>query len=210
SGKERRRIEQLSGGEQQRVALARAIVNRPRILLLDEPLGALDLQLRRSMQLELRQLHRLISGTFIYVTHDQEEALTMSDRIVVMREGQIEQVGSPNEIYERPASRFVAGFIGETNLLEAVVEAGRLRLVGGGPESFPTEAADGSASVSIRPERLTLRAAGEPSEPGPGFEGQIEDVIFLGQIVRLKIALQGQPPLIAVRPAADAATWHSG
>ncbi len=117
---------QLSGGQQQRVALARALVNRPRVLLLDEPLGALDLKLRKEMQLELKHLQTQLGITFVYVTHDQEEALTMSDRIVLMRQGRIEQLGAPRDLYDRPASRYVADFIGETNLLPGtVVESGR-------------------------------------------------------------------------------------
>src|SRR3954447_21890343 len=124
---------QLSGGQQQRVALARALINRPRLLLLDEPLGALDLKLRKEMQLELKHLQTRLGITFIYVTHDQEEALTMSDRIVLMRQGRIEQVGTPRELYDRPASRYVADFIGETNLLPGIV----------------AESAPGSASLRI-------------------------------------------------------------
>ncbi|HET7616063.1 MAG TPA: polyamine ABC transporter ATP-binding protein, partial [Bacillales bacterium] len=113
-----RSVKQLSGGQQQRIAIARAIVNNPKVLLLDEPLGALDLKLRKQMQIELKRLQQSLGITFIYVTHDQEEALTMSDRIVVMNGGEIEQIGKPKEIYERPVSRFVAGFIGETNIFE--------------------------------------------------------------------------------------------
>ena len=120
---------QLSGGQQQRVALARALVNRPRVLLLDEPLGALDLKLRKEMQLELKRLNRQLGITFLYVTHDQEEALTMSDRIALMRNGRIEQLSGPREMYEQPLTRYVADFIGETNLLEGTVVDGRT----GGP-----------------------------------------------------------------------------
>jgi spermidine/putrescine transport system ATP-binding protein len=122
SGYEQRRPRQLSGGQQQRVALARALINHPAVLLLDEPLGALDLKLRKEMQTELKRLQKSVGITFIYVTHDQEEALTMSDRIAVMNGGQVEQVGLPEEIYERPQSRFVADFIGETNFIEGLVE----------------------------------------------------------------------------------------
>ena len=130
-GYERRKPNQLSGGQQQRVALARALVNRPTVLLLDEPLGALDLKLRRQLQLELKRIQHEVGITFVYVTHDQEEALTMSDRIAVMHAGKLEQLGTPEELYERPATRFVADFIGTTNLLRGTVEAdGRVRLGG--------------------------------------------------------------------------------
>ena len=121
-GRENRRPRELSGGQQQRVALARALVNHPRALLLDEPLGALDLKLRQAMQVELKRIQREVGITFVYVTHDQDEALTMSDRIAVMNDGLIEQLASPREIYEHPASRFVAGFIGTSNLLTGTVE----------------------------------------------------------------------------------------
>ena len=120
-GYERRKPNQLSGGQQQRVALARALVNRPNVLLLDEPLGALDLKLRRQLQLELKRIQAEVGITFVYVTHDQEEALTMSDRIAVMNGGRIEQLGTPEDLYDRPATRFVAGFIGTTNLLSGTV-----------------------------------------------------------------------------------------
>ena len=131
-GYERRKPNQLSGGQQQRVALARALVNRPTVLLLDEPLGALDLKLRRQLQLELKRIQSEVGITFVYVTHDQEEALTMSDRIAVMHAGRVEQLGTPEELYERPATRFVADFIGTTNLFQGVVEAdGQVRLTSG-------------------------------------------------------------------------------
>ncbi|MDA8096782.1 MAG: polyamine ABC transporter ATP-binding protein, partial [Clostridia bacterium] len=157
---------QLSGGQQQRVAIARAVVNRPRVLLLDEPLGALDLKMRKQMQLELKHLQRHLGITFVYVTHDQEEALIMSDRIGVMHAGVLEQIGTPDEIYERPATAFVADFIGETNLLPATVgqangssvllEMGDLRL------RVPTAgnlASGQHVTVAIRPEHLTLGPA---------------------------------------------------
>jgi spermidine/putrescine transport system ATP-binding protein len=158
TGMEDRRPKQLSGGQQQRVALARALVNRPKVLLLDEPLGALDLKLRQAMQLELKELQVRVGITFVYVTHDQEEALTMSDRIGVMNEGKLLQVGAPEEIYERPQSRFVADFIGETNFIDAsVVEEGVVAL----PDGTQLQAAtmvgpDRPATLVIRPERLHL------------------------------------------------------
>ncbi|HEX5630179.1 MAG TPA: ABC transporter ATP-binding protein [Acidimicrobiia bacterium] len=154
---------QLSGGQQQRVALARALVNEPQVLLLDEPLGALDLKLRQAMQTELKDLQGRVGITFIYVTHDQEEALTMSDRIGVMNEGRLLQVGSPQEIYEHPRSRFVAGFIGEINLMPAtVVDRESVRLGGGRLVAASTGAASGSeVTVAVRPERLELYGLGE-------------------------------------------------
>ena len=154
---------QLSGGQQQRVALARALVNEPQVLLLDEPLGALDLKLRQAMQTELKDLQGRVGITFIYVTHDQEEALTMSDRIGVMSEGRLLQVGTPQEIYERPRSRFVAGFIGEINLLGAtVVDHESVRLAGGRLVAAETGASAGTeVTVAVRPERLELYGLGE-------------------------------------------------
>jgi putative spermidine/putrescine transport system ATP-binding protein len=140
SGYGNRKPIQLSGGQRQRVALARAIVNRPQVLLLDEPLGALDLKLRQEMQLFLKTLQRELGMTFLYVTHDQEEALTMSDHVAVFNEGRIEQVGSPTEIYERPTTEFVAGFVGTSNILER----------------------DGKR-ISVRPERITVNGNGEPA-----------------------------------------------
>ncbi|MBI5157898.1 MAG: ABC transporter ATP-binding protein [Acidimicrobiia bacterium] len=154
---------QLSGGQQQRVALARALVNEPEVLLLDEPLGALDLKLRQAMQTELKDLQARVGITFVYVTHDQGEALTMSDRIGVMHEGRLLQVGTPQEIYERPTSRFVAGFIGEINLLPAtVIDHDSVRLAGGRLVAAATGVAPGSeVTVALRPERLELYGVNE-------------------------------------------------
>lgn len=167
TGFEGRRPKQLSGGQQQRVALARALINRPRVLLLDEPLGALDLKLRKAMQLELKELQNRVGITFIYVTHDQEEALTMSDRIAVMNQGHVLQVGTPPEIYNRPVGRFVADFIGETNFLPAKVLGAQppvveLELESGDParatalEALPTGA---WVTLAIRPERMFIGQA---------------------------------------------------
>ncbi|MEO8425139.1 MAG: ABC transporter ATP-binding protein [Actinomycetota bacterium] len=196
SGYGARRTDELSGGQQQRVALARAIVNRPEILLLDEPLGALDLQLRKEMQFELRSLHRTLGSTFIYVTHDQEEALRMSDRIVVMREGVIEQQGAPQEVYLRPRTRFVARFIGETNLLEGRTEMGQVRLDGGGLVQIRPGGAkhtDGTeVAVSVRPEHVRLGAVN-----GSTIAAEIEDSIFLGPVIRHAVRLL-QGPIVAV------------
>jgi len=162
------RPSQLSGGMQQRVALARALVNEPEVLLLDEPLGALDLKLRQNMQYELKDLQSRVGITFIYVTHDQEEALTMSDRIGVMSEGRLLQVGDSHEIYERPTSRYVADFIGDINLVDAEVAGpGSARLSNGVQVSIPRgHPASGSIALALRPERLAIHRQGEAVPPG--------------------------------------------
>jgi spermidine/putrescine transport system ATP-binding protein len=180
-----RRPAQLSGGQQQRVALARAMAPKPKVLLLDEPLSALDLKLRQEMRSELKRLQRETGITFIFVTHDQEEALSMSDRIAVMSAGRVQQIGPPAEIYEHPANRFVAGFIGETNLLEATVrDAGAGRVTCALPSGevlhaeTDTRVAPGQAgALSIRPERLTL--AREPTG-GETLEGTLDEAVYLG------------------------------
>jgi putative spermidine/putrescine transport system ATP-binding protein len=183
-----RRPNQLSGGQRQRVALARAIVNRPEVLLLDEPLGALDLKLRQEMQLELKRIQKEVGITFVYVTHDQEEALTMSDRIAVMAQGVIEQVGPPVEVYERPASEFVAGFIGISNLLER----------------------DGVRFV-VRPEKLLLL---EKDEAVPaGFEaepGIVEEAVYVGVATRYLVRLEGGEQLVVMRQNSDSARQPAG
>jgi putative spermidine/putrescine transport system ATP-binding protein len=168
---------QLSGGQRQRVALARAIVNEPEVLLLDEPLGALDLKLRQEMQLELKRIQREVGITFIYVTHDQEEALTMSDRLAVFNQGRIEQLGAPVDVYERPASEFVAGFIGVSNLLER----------------------DGRR-FTIRPEKIRLLDEGELAPEGSHAEpGRIEEVTYLGVVTRYVVELEAGGRLTVVR-----------
>jgi len=173
-GFERRRPSQLSGGQQQRVALARALVNRPKVLLLDEPLGALDLKLRKQMQLELKRIQAEVGITFIYVTHDQEEAMTMSDRIAVMRHGRIEQVGPPEDVYEHPATEFVAGFLGASNLLDGEVKERRggvatIRLATGGtvrvPEDRMPADLDSVVKVGVRPEKISILPEGEAPPP---------------------------------------------
>lgn len=191
-----RRVTQMSGGQAQRVALARALINRPRVLLLDEPLGSLDLKLRKEMQLELKAIHRQLKTTFVYVTHDQEEALVMSDRIVVMNEGRIVQVGTGREIYEQPNCTFVSGFIGETNLLRGkVAEVHEDRAVAdiNGLEVV-VPLVDGlrggqDISISIRPE--TIRVAHEvPSEARDNvFKAEVTNVIFLGPMVKYQLQL---------------------
>lgn len=193
-GMENRKPDQLSGGQQQRVALARALVNRPKVLLLDEPLGALDLKLRKAMQLELKALQHRVGITFVYVTHDQEEALTMSDRIAVMNEGRVLQTGTPHEIYERPANRFVAGFIGETNFLAGQVKAGRggaaVVLVDGVLAiHVPVERGVGmseGAVIAIRPEKISVSA--EPSDI-QSVPGVVDEVVYTGTDTRYLVRL---------------------
>jgi spermidine/putrescine transport system ATP-binding protein len=180
-----RRPKQLSGGQQQRVALARALVNQPEVLLLDEPLGALDLKLRKEMQLELKTLQREVGITFIYVTHDQEEALTMSDRIAVMSKGDVLQIGKPEEIYERPASKYVADFIGETNFIDGVVKsqngsAVEVELPGTGTVCVESNRAftnGQQVAVAVRPEKLRLNTE---LKDGNNLNGRVEDVIYIG------------------------------
>ncbi len=176
SGMGDRRPQELSGGQQQRVALARALVNHPKVLLLDEPLGALDLKLRQAMQLELKEIQREVGITFVYVTHDQEEALTMSDRIAVMNEGLVLQIGEPEDIYERPANRFVADFIGESNFVAAVVEApGLVRLTNERTIAVRTHSEAGSAvTITLRPEKIHLQA---PAEHRPEELNVLEGVV---------------------------------
>jgi ABC-type Fe3+/spermidine/putrescine transport system ATPase subunit len=190
-----RRISELSGGQQQRVALARALVNEPRVLLLDEPLSALDLKLRLQLQEELKRLQRELGTTFIYVTHDQGEALAMSDRLGVMASGRLEQVGTPLEIYERPATRFVAGFIGDANLVEATAEAldgdQVVARVGGArvrARRQGWEAVGAPLTVCVRPERLRVRPAGAPDG---GLAGRVEDRAFAGSLVKYRLAAAG-------------------
>ena len=191
-GFEQRKPNQLSGGQQQRIALARALVNHPRVLLLDEPLGALDLKLRKQMQVELKRIQSEVGITFIFVTHDQEEAMTMSNRIAVMRHGTIEQLGSPDELYERPTSDFVAGFLGVSNLLDAEV-AGRddgyasLKLSDGTMLRAPADRLDGATRVrlGIRPEKLRVVAVADDTaaEIGPdtnAIEGTVLDASYIG------------------------------
>ena len=192
----KRPVQQLSGGQQQRVALARAIVNQPEVLLLDEPLAALDLQLRKRMQVELRAIHRRLGTTFVYVTHDQGEALTMSDRVAVMDHGAIAQVGAPESIYRSPRSRFVASFVGEGSFVPCTVREARgdLRIVvpaGGGPAVVARATGDrhrsGEAALLVRPEAVTLGA------PGEGLlRGRIEDLMFTGAMTRCLVTLPGE------------------
>lgn len=181
-----RKPSELSGGQQQRVALARAIINKPKVLLLDEPLGALDLKLREQMQVELKRIQSEVGITFIYVTHDQDEALTMSDRIAVFNEGRIEQTGTPSEVYEQPANPFVANFVGVSNLIERE-----------------------GKTFTVRPEKIRLV---EDSETGSGLtveQGQIEDVAYVGMVTRYTVALDSGEKLQVVRQNLEASQEDS-
>jgi spermidine/putrescine transport system ATP-binding protein len=177
TGFERRKPRQLSGGQQQRVALARALVNRPRVLLLDEPLGALDLKLRKQMQLELKRIQHEVGITFVHVTHDQEEAMTMADTIAVMNGGRIEQLGTPTELYETPRTAFVAGFLGISNLLQGTVEDGdRVRLGDGTIVRVPSVAGrSGEVSIGIRPEKVQVGAQQENH-----LAGEVRESAYIG------------------------------
>ncbi len=202
-GMENRKPDQLSGGQQQRVALARALVNRPKVLLLDEPLGALDLKLRKAMQLELKALQDRVGITFIYVTHDQEEALTMSDRIAVMSRGRVLQVGKPAGIYEQPADRFVADFIGETNFLEGRVQerqADEAEVVVDGvltlyaPTQREVRRGEG-VTVAIRPEKISLHAQPPDQRAVPGV---VQEVVYTGTDTRYLVQLT-EKTIVSVR-----------
>jgi spermidine/putrescine transport system ATP-binding protein len=219
----RRRPVQLSGGQQQRVALARALVNKPSALLLDEPLAALDLKLRQAMQLELKRIQRDTAVTFVFVTHDQQEALTMSDHIAVMSDGWVEQIGTPTEIYHRPSTPFVAGFIGEANLLPGTVEgrAGSVATVAvaGGSVAVPDAPdATGAVLVMVRPERVSVGRAAPTGELA-GIPVTVQEVIFRGATVHVGLTGTDQASIVAhlsgdrslddLRPGDPAwATWE--
>ncbi len=199
AGYDKRKPNQLSGGQQQRVALARALVNRPDVLLLDEPLGALDLKLRKALQIELKRVQSEVGITFVYVTHDQEEALTMSDRIAVMHGGKVEQLGTPEELYERPRTRFVADFIGTSNLLTGVVEeveadAAVVRLdTGERCRIGATDRTTGQAlNLSLRPEAIRIeRRNGEVRDPVGWLAATVEQVAYLGNSVQYRVRTPG-------------------
>jgi spermidine/putrescine ABC transporter ATP-binding subunit len=178
TGFESRLPHQLSGGQRQRVALARALISRPKILLLDEPLGALDLKLRESMLLVLKHLQREVGITFLYVTHDQSEALAMSDRLAVMNQGRIEQLATPTLVYDKPATSFVAGFIGKTNLLECLRESARTARAGGLGIQLPADVARERFTLSVRPEAITLGEASRSLENH--YVATVVEVLFLG------------------------------
>ncbi len=209
AGEANRRPSQLSGGMQQRVALARALVNLPKVLLLDEPLGALDLKLRKGLQIELKQIQREVGITFVYVTHDQEEALTMSDRIAVMNRGRVEQVSNPEEVYDRPTTSFVAGFIGVSNLMPATVSGpGKVKL-----DSGPEVAAgtgelgpgEGCAAV-VRPEKLRIDLVGAvtaPTNGTPSVEGVVESSVYLGTATQIVVAVGEGVRMTVLVPNAD-------
>jgi spermidine/putrescine transport system ATP-binding protein len=218
SGMEKRSPRELSGGQQQRVALARALVNRPRALLLDEPLGALDLKLRQQMQVELKRIQREVGITFVYVTHDQGEALTMSDRIAVMEGGRIDQLGTPREIYEKPATRFVAGFIGTSNLLSGTVDrvddgvavltygAGDRVLV---PVPPATRAGD-TLEVSIRPEKIDLERTAAPTGDCSVLSGRVAEVVYHGTSTNYTVATSAGPEVVVFDQNADNADDLAG
>jgi spermidine/putrescine transport system ATP-binding protein len=188
-GYDDRKPSQLSGGQQQRVALARAVINRPQLLLLDEPLGALDLKLRKHMQIELKQIQQEVGITFIYVTHDQEEAMTMSDRLAVMKDGKIDQIGTPQEVYERPATAFVASFLGASNLLEATLDStegdtARLSLVDGTSVTMPADRLPKRTDrlrIGVRPEKVRIDSS-PATAPGTAnvLRGRLRVATFMG------------------------------
>ncbi len=200
----KRKPNQLSGGQQQRVALARALVNYPAALLLDEPLAALDLKLRQAMQIELKRIQREVGITFIFVTHDQEEALTLSDRIAVMSSGRVEQIGAPEEIYSHPTSEFVAGFIGQANLWPTTVESvngstAEVRIGGQsviGATGNHTVAKGDAVSFMVRPERVQLTAA-EPAAGGTSLRCEVIDFVFQGPVVRYALRSPDQSEVAA-------------
>jgi spermidine/putrescine transport system ATP-binding protein len=207
SGFERRKPGQLSGGQQQRVALARALVNRPQALLLDEPLGALDLRLRRQLQLELKRIHEEVGLTFVHVTHDQEEAMTMADEIAVMHEGRIEQRGTATELYEHPATEFVARFLGTSNLIDA-----RLRDRNGQSATYETHdgasvrataTRDGDVRIGVRPEKLTIADA--PPEGHNMLRGRIEVAAFLGVSLQYQVRTPGGDELTVIQQNSEGA-----
>jgi spermidine/putrescine transport system ATP-binding protein len=213
TGRERHKPRQLSGGQQQRVALARALVNHPRALLLDEPLGALDLKLRQAMQLELKRIQREVGITFVYVTHDQGEALTMSDRLVVMNQGRIEQLGTPRELYEHPATRFVAGFIGTSNILRGRVdrEAGGLAIIELSADERvlapcgPMARAGQEIEVVVRPEKMALLSDGAIPDDWSAVRGSVRGVVYLGTSTSYTVVVTGGTEVTVFRQNAASA-----
>jgi spermidine/putrescine transport system ATP-binding protein len=211
-----RRIKQLSGGQQQRVAIARALVNEPAVLLLDEPLGSLDLKLRMQMQLELKSIQQRVGITFLFVTHDQGEALTMSDRIAVMNKGRVEQVASSEEIYSHPATRFVAGFIGDTNLLDgkfvgndgaaAILDWQGLRI----RASASVAPSIDSMAISLRPENVLVDGVGSGAEDDNAFDARVARATFTGSFLRYDLVLPNQQRLTAQVPNVGSRRWSEG
>ena len=194
AGRETRKPKQLSGGQQQRVALARALVNNPQVLLLDEPLGALDLKLRKQMQLELKRIQHEVGITFVHVTHDQEEAMTMADTIAVMSNGRIEQLGTPTELYEQPQTAFVAGFLGKSNLLTGRIEDGGVRLDDGTLVRADVGALAGRVSVGVRPEKIRLGEGGGENR----IPGTVKETAYIG------VASE----IVVDTPAGDVTVFH--
>jgi len=198
-----RKPRQLSGGQQQRIALARALVNRPEVLLLDEPLSALDLKLRKAMQFELKELQRQVGVTFIFVTHDQEEAITMSDRIAVMSDGLVQQVGDPIEIYERPNNRFVADFIGETNFIEgnvASIEADQILITLGGGIKIPARSNEAvspeqAVTVAVRPEKIALHSTAPANISS--IPAIVDEAIYIGTDTRYTVRIADRHSVVA-------------
>jgi len=221
SGYGKRRVWELSGGQQQRVALARALINHPTCLLLDEPLAALDRKLRREMQIELQTLQREVGITFILVTHDQEEALSMSDRICIMREGQIIQSGSPRELYDEPVNRYVADFVGKTNFFSGEVvevndsgisiktDSGQV-LFGTQPQGAPLPAKGSKACAAVRPEMIAITAADEANnDSNIAIQGRVMNVIFLGEHSEYLIATEGYGDVMVLSPKSIESTKRS-
>jgi spermidine/putrescine transport system ATP-binding protein len=215
-GYEGRRSSQLSGGQQQRVALARALILNPAVLLLDEPLGALDAKLRKALQIELKSLQQEVGITFLYVTHDQEEALTMSDRLAVMKDGHIEQVGAPQDVYEDPETLYVADFLGVSNLMQAtVVSAGtgacRVALDGYELQTLGTDRdVAGEAKIVIRPERIELEEHGSPSGQNR-IPGMVERVVYVGSAIQVIVrSATGEPLQALVQNTGGGIPWEQG
>ncbi len=215
SGREKRRPKELSGGQQQRVALARALVNRPSALLLDEPLGALDLKLRQAMQVELKRIQREVGITFIYVTHDQGEALTMSDRIAVMNAGLIEHLGTPRDIYEHPATKFVAGFIGTSNLLDGVVTSidGDVSVISYGDGErivVPVRASiavtpGNTLELTVRPEKIGISLDAPTSANGSAIRGTVTEVVYLGTATNYNVTTSAGAEVVVFTQNASSA-----
>ncbi|WP_449657706.1 ABC transporter ATP-binding protein [Streptomyces acidicola] len=206
-----RAVSQLSGGQRQRVAIARALIGRPSLLLLDEPLGALDKKLRAEMQLELKKIQREVGVTFVTVTHDQEEALTMSDRIAVMHGGRVIQVGTPEQIYERPATRFVAEFIGTSNFLTGKADGAGLRVEGLGTVPLPAGGFSGAGHLAVRPENVRI-CSGEAALP-PGWAAlpaTLQQVVYLGSATRYHLALADGGAFVAETHGAETAGLSAG
>ncbi len=206
-----RRPSELSGGQQQRVALARAIVFRPRVLLMDEPLGALDKRLRQQLQLEMKRLHSELGTTFVFVTHDQEEALAMSDRVALLRDGRIVQVGTPEDLYERPSCVYTAEFLGESNLFRGHYDGAAFVDGPSGARFFAPQDGQGAAALVVRPEHVGVRAPGEPVPSGHNsLDGTVRDIVYLGSDRRVEVTLRDGRHVIARAAAHDAAVPAPG